>query len=110
MKHLVAFPLESGGSIVIEVDEPEVGGTVRAARGEKLEQAKETVEEALNKILPVTKNVVEKIRDVAHKPEEIEITFGVKLTTTAGAVIASASAEANFEIRMLWTDKKSDQH
>ncbi|HZR44467.1 MAG TPA: CU044_2847 family protein [Ktedonobacteraceae bacterium] len=110
MKHLVAFPLESGGSIVIEVDEPEVGGTVRAARGEKLDQAKETVEEALNKILPVTKNVVEKIRDVAHKPEEIEITFGVKLTTTAGAVIASASAEANFEIRMLWTDKKSDQH
>ncbi len=110
MKHLVAFPLESGGSIVIEVDEPEVGGTVRAARGEKLDQAKETVEEALNKILPVTKNVVEKIRDVAHKPEEIEITFGVKLTTTAGAVIASASAEANFEIRMLWTDKKSYQH
>jgi hypothetical protein len=110
MKHLVAFPLESGGSIVIEVDEPEVGGTVRAARGEKLEQAKETVEEALNKILPVTKNVVEKIRDVANKPEEIEITFGVKLTTTAGAVIASASAEANFEIRMLWTDKPKSDH
>ena len=29
MKHLVEFPLEEGGSIVVEIDEPETGGTVR---------------------------------------------------------------------------------
>ncbi len=32
MKHLVEFPLEEGGSIVVEIDEPETGGTVRAGR------------------------------------------------------------------------------
>jgi len=57
---LVEFPLEEGGSIVVEVDEPETGGTVRAGRADTIEKAKETLEEALNKVVPVTKSVVEK--------------------------------------------------
>ena len=36
MKHLVEFPLAEGGSIVVEVDEPESAGTIRAARGETI--------------------------------------------------------------------------
>jgi len=33
MKRLIEFPLEDGGAIVVEVDEPEPpGGVVRAAR------------------------------------------------------------------------------
>ncbi len=91
MKHLVEFPLEDGGSVVIEVDEPETSGTVRASRGDTLAKAKETLEEALNNVLPVTKSVVE------------------KLTTTAGAVIASATAEANFDVTLRWTGKAKDE-
>jgi len=91
MKHLVEFPLEDGGSVVIEVDEPETSGTVRASRGDTLAKAKETLEEALNNVLPVTKSV------------------GVKLTTTAGAVIASATAEANFDVTLRWTGKAKDE-
>src|SRR5205085_2989244 len=98
MKHLVEFPLEEGGSIVVEIDEPETGGTVRAGREDKIEQARETFEGALNKVLPVTKTVVEKLRGMTSRPNEIEVTFGVKLSTVAGAVIASASAEANFGV------------
>ncbi len=43
---LVAFPLEEGGNIVIEIDELETGGTVRAGREDTIEKAKETFEEA----------------------------------------------------------------
>jgi hypothetical protein len=103
MKHLVEFPLEEGGSIVVELDEPEMGGAVRAGREGKIEQARETFENALNKVLPVTKTVVEKLRGMASKPDEIEVTFGVNLSTMAGAVIASASAEANFGVTVRWT-------
>ncbi len=109
MKHLVEFPLEDGGSVVIEVDEPETSGTVRASRGDTLAKAKETLEEALNNVLPVTKSVVEKLRSIGNKPDEIEIAFGVKLTTTAGAVIASATAEANFDVTLRWTGKAKDE-
>jgi hypothetical protein len=109
MKHLVEFPLEDGSTVVIEIDEPETGGTIRAGRGDTLTKAKETLEEALEKVLPVTKSVVEKLRRIGNRPDEIEVAFGVKLTTTAGAVIASASAEANFDVTLRWseTDKES---
>ena len=92
MKRLVAFPLEEGGNIVIEIDEPETGGTVRAGREDTIERAKETFEEALNKVLPATKTVVEKLRNMASKPDEIEVAFGVNLSTMAGAFIASADS------------------
>jgi hypothetical protein len=103
MKHLVAFPLEEGGSIIIEIDEPETGGTVRAGREGTIEKAKETFEEALNKVLPATKTVVEKLRNMGNRPDEIEVTFGINLSTQAGAFIASATAQANFGVTMRWT-------
>ena len=103
MKRLVEFPLEEGGSIVVEVDEPETGGTVRAGREDTIEKARETFEDALNKVLPATRSVVEKLRGMASKPDEIEVTFGVNLSTMAGAVIASASATANFGVTVRWT-------
>src|SRR6266700_2386164 len=105
MKHLVRFPLQEGGSIVVEVEEPESEGTIRAARGDTIVKAKETLEEALNNVLPVTKSLVEKLRSIGSKPDEIELSFGVKLSTIAGAVIASASAEANFGVTLRWTEK-----
>lgn len=74
MKRLVEFPLEEGGSIVVEIDEPETGGTVRAGREDKIERARETFEEALNKVLPATKKVVGKLRNMESRPDEIEVT------------------------------------
>jgi hypothetical protein len=61
MKHLVEFPLEEGGSIVVEIDEPETGGTVRAGREDKIEKARETFEDTLNKVFPASKTAVENI-------------------------------------------------
>jgi hypothetical protein len=108
MKRLVEFPLEEGGSIVVEIDEPEMGGTVRAGREDKIEQARETFEDALNKVLPVTKTVVEKLRGMTSKPDAIEVTFGVNLSTMAGAFIASASAGANFGVTVRWAGKAEE--
>src|SRR2546421_12955816 len=102
MKHLVEFSLEEGGSIVVEIDESETGGTVRAGREDKIEKAREPFEEALNKVLPATKTVAEKLRSMTNRPDEIEVTFGVNLSTMVGAFIAAASAEANFGVTVRW--------
>jgi NTP-dependent ternary system trypsin peptidase co-occuring protein len=95
-------------SIFEKGDEPESAGTVRAGRGETIVKAKETLEEALNNVLPVTQSIVEKLRSIGNTPDEIEINFGVKLSTAAGAVIAAASAEANFDVTVRWTGKKEE--
>ena len=61
MKRLVEFPLEEGGSILVQIDEPDTGGTIRAGREDTIEKAKDTFEEALNRVLPAAKSVVEKL-------------------------------------------------
>jgi hypothetical protein len=103
MKHLVEFSLADGNQVIIELDELETAGITRAGRGDRIEKAKETFEEALDKVLPATKSVVEKLRNIGNKPDEIEVMFGINLSTVAGAIIASASAEANFSVTLRWT-------
>jgi hypothetical protein len=108
MKRLVEFPLEQGGSIVVQIDEPDSGGTVRAGREETIERAKETFEEALHRILPVATSVVEKLRSIGSKPDAIEVNFGINLSTRAGAFIASAAAEANFGVMVRWSGTSNE--
>ena len=108
MKRLVEFPLEEGGSILVQIDEPDTGGTVRAGRDETIEKARETFEEALNRVLPAAKSVVEKLQSMASKPDEIEVSFGINLSTQAGAFIALASAAANFGVTVRWTSASKE--
>src|SRR5215467_13763262 len=81
MKRLVEFPLQEGGSVVVQLDEPDIGGTVRAARGDTIVQATETLEDALNKVLPAARSIVEKLEGM--RPNEIEMTFGISLSFKA---------------------------
>jgi hypothetical protein len=97
---LVEFPLEDDTRVIIEVHEPD--GPVRAGAKEKIEQAKETLEEALHKVLPATKRVMEKIRQTGGHADEIEVSFGINLSTVAGAFLAAAGAQANFSVTMRW--------
>ena len=107
MKRLIEFPLQEGGSILVEVDEPEPeGGVVKAARpGEVVARAKETLEEALDKIQPAAQSVITKLRGLHDAPNEIEVEFGIKLSAEAGAFIASAGVEANYKVTLKWSNK-----
>jgi predicted RNase H-like HicB family nuclease len=102
MKRLVEFPLQGGGSIFVQIDEPETSGTVRASRGDTIEKARETLEDALNKVLPATHSIVEKLQSM--RPTEIEVTFGITLSLQAGAFI-TAGSDANFGVTVRWTGK-----
>lgn len=106
MKHFVKFNMEDGTPIIVEVDDPETGGTTRVSRrpGEIAEEAKETFEQALSKIRPVTEKVITTLRGLAQKPDEIEMEFGFSLNATAGVVIASASTEANYKVTLRWAN------
>lgn len=108
MKHFILYQLEEGGTIAIEVDEAETGGTTRASRrpGEIVEEAKESFEQALSKIRPATEKVIASLQGLAHKPEEIEMEFGFSLNASAGVVIASASTEANYKVTLRWKGEK----
>ena len=111
MKRLVEFPLQEGGTLLVEVDEPEGyaetttrGGVVKASRPSEIaDKAKDTFEDALDKIKPAAQSIIGKLRELHDAPDEIGVEFGIKLSAEAGAFIASAGVEANYKVTLKWT-------
>lgn len=99
VKRIVEFPLESGDSILVEVDEP----SDRIGLGDEIvEKAQKTFESALNAIKPVASTVINKVRSLNEPADEVEVKFGIKMTAGMGAVIASGKGEVNYEITLKW--------
>jgi hypothetical protein len=106
VKRLVSYPLEGGDSVLIEVEDS-AGASV--TRGLHADQVIETVgnsfEAAIEAIKPAAAAIAGKFRDFAGAPEDVEVEFGLKFTGQAGAIIASASTEAQFRVKMVWKGK-----
>jgi hypothetical protein len=94
---LVKFDLGDDGTVVAEVDDTEPG-VDRAARG--ADQLK-TAAATLSQVRGVAVAAVQQFRDVEH-PDEIEIEFGIRLTVTAGAVLAKSSIDGHIQVRIAW--------
>ena len=103
MKRHVEFPLEGDGSVVVEVDEPEGAGAVRAGREADLpEKAQLTFEQALGRVQPAAEAIITKQRDLSDAPDQVGVEFGLKLNAAAGAIVASAGVEANYKVTLTW--------
>jgi hypothetical protein len=110
VKRLVEFPLQEGGTLLVEVDEPEgyaettTRGVVKAARPVEIaDKAQVTFEDALDKIKPAAQAIIDKLRALSDAPDEIDVEFGIKLSAEVGAFIASAGVEANYTVTLKWT-------
>jgi hypothetical protein len=98
---LVRFPLESGGSVAIEVDEPH--GTVRASKATNaVKEAGASFERALAEVRNAASAALGQFRSMAQQPDEVEIKFGVKVDAQVGAVIAKTGLQGQFEIKLKW--------
>jgi hypothetical protein len=105
MKRLVEFPLDEGGSVLIEVDEPPAGPTMRGLgkdHSSLVEQADKTFEDATAAVTPAARSLIARLRSIDNPPDEVGIEFGVRLSAQTGAFIASVAAEANFTVSMTW--------
>jgi|SRR5215467_5646171 hypothetical protein len=105
VKRLVEFPLEDGGTVVVEVDEPPgipvtrgIGKDHSALVGE----ADKTFEAATAAVTPAARSLIARLRAIDNPPDEVSIQFGVQLSAQTGAFIASAAAAANFTVSMTW--------
>ena len=105
----IEFPLEDGTFIVVEVPENEGYGSWRDPSGEgALAKAVNTLEQAIDKVKPAAEIVLSKFANLAERPTEIEIEFGLKLNAQVGAIIASGSVEANYVVKLKW--KRSEKY
>ena len=109
MSSIVEFPLDAGGTVLVDVDEVARIGSVRRgiAPSELITRADQSVEAAFARVKPAAAALVADLRSVADPPDQIEVTFGIKLSGELGAVIAKTAAEANFSVRLSWSRQQA---
>lgn len=111
MKQLVQFTLEDDkGTILVEVDAPEQGGTtkrVSTKSAKTVKMATQSFETALDKVKPTANAVVSKLRDLTIEPDELGVEFGLKFSAESDLILASAGVEANFKVTLTW--KKNEK-
>ena len=102
MKRAIEFATESGEAVLVEVEDRAAEGTMRGSRGGDIAgKAARTFEQALASIKPAAEAVVAAVTTLAEKPDQVQVTFGLKLTATI-AMIAATGAEGNFAVTLTW--------
>ena len=103
MRRLVEFPLQDGGSVLVEVHEDVLAaGVTRGLGGRVVEQAQHSFEQAVGRVQPAVQTLIARLRQMADRPEEVRVEFGLQLSAEAGAFVAAASSTGHFQVTMIW--------
>lgn len=111
MAHYLRYQTGDGEIILVAVEgtaEVLQEGVVKAGWvGEKAQDTVEKVqtkfEDAMNAVRQNAQVIMDKVKALSDKPDEVEVTFGLKATGELGNfAVAKASAEANYTITMTW--------
>lgn len=108
MRRLVEFPSETGEPILVEVEDVGLAGGTRRGLSTSavLERAQTSFEDALDKARPMASSLVGKLHAIGdaagNPPDEVQVEFGIVLNAEAGAILAAASAGANYKVTMSW--------
>lgn len=104
MSRLLNLDLKQGGSVLVEVDEAVRGAVTRGGKpAETVTKVGETFDEVLGQLAPVVRSIVAQLRAAASEADQIEVEFGVKLSTDANVIIARMGGEANLRVGLRWT-------
>jgi len=111
MSEVIKFEDKEIGAIYFEVEEgsqnflkSEKGAMILA--GSKDEEIG-SFEAALDKIRRISTKVIDQIRNVDMRPDEIECKFGIKFNAETGVIFAKASTEGNLEITLTWKNNNN---
>ncbi len=115
MSKYVEFPLEGGGTIVIEsADEPirTSSGFLRPgeAGADVANQAQNSFDASVEAVRQSAELLVTKLRGLSAPPDELEISFSLKASSeTASLVVGKAGADANFGVLLRWRSEKAEK-
>jgi hypothetical protein len=101
MTEMARFVLEDGGEVVVEVD-PGAHTTRVARRDDLVAEAKVSFEKALESVRDAASAALDQLRSMTRQPDEVELKFAVKLSASAGAVIAKTAVDGQFEVKLKW--------
>jgi hypothetical protein len=95
---VATYQLDDSTTVTFEIDPAE--GFRPAGPGQIAGHVREAVAPAIE----AAKEVLDKVKELA--PDEVEVTFGIKVSGGAQWLIARATGEASFEITLTWSPKQ----
>jgi len=101
---VVRYQVGDGSSVLVEVDEDTYGVEAVSRTSEGVLEAGQRLESALASVRDAAQAALEAMSKLS--PETVEVEFGIKLAGEAGALIAKASAEGHFTVRLSWSPGK----
>lgn len=99
---VIELPLETGGSVLFEVEDLTARKTMRGSGPESVKQVTTTFESVIGKLKPVVETVARELASLANAPDAVEVEFAVKLSADAGVIIARAGSEASLRVKVGW--------
>ena len=103
MTQLVEFPVGSGQSVLVQVEDSPAGPVTRGIGTQSIAtRASQSFEDAIGRVRPAAEAIVAQLRSLAVAPDEVGVEFGLELSAEAGAFIAAASTRANFKVSVTW--------
>lgn len=104
------FTIDENTPILVEfTPAPGVTRTALSSPAELAQQSEKAIESAMNTMVAMARRISSTMNAISDKPSTVEVDFGLKLTANAGALVASASTEASFVVKMTWTRKEKAQ-
>jgi len=115
----VEFPLEDGGSILIEtpdLQEKVQSGFVKSGQGEAAREAAlpagRSFDASVENVRKAAELLVTKLRTISTPPDEMTVSFGLKASGDLGSLaIGKVGGEANYAVTLKWKkeERKSDE-
>jgi hypothetical protein len=100
MAELVRFEVTSGHDVLVETDDVDEG-LVPVARGhDGIVEAGSAFSAHIGSIRDAVRDALKELREIS--PDEVTVSFGIKFTAEAGAVIAKTSLEGTLGVEMVW--------
>ena len=102
MTQLLRFPT-ADGHVVVEVSETEPGVRPAGRAAGVVTDVGRRFEDALSEVRDAAASALDVFRDGRLNPDEVSITFGVRLNAEAGAVIAKTTVEGHLTVALKWS-------
>lgn len=92
---VVTYTVDDGTEVRFEIEPTE--GFAPAGVDEVAGRVRGAVEPAVL----AARAVLERVRDLS--PQQVQVSFGIKVTGTANWLVAKAATEGNFQVTLSWT-------
>ncbi|MEU8073356.1 MULTISPECIES: CU044_2847 family protein [unclassified Micromonospora] len=99
---LMRVRTEDGEEVFFEIRRQDTGFG-EAGLDEHIVEARRRFETGLREINIAAQKALATFRAAAHRPDDIEIEFGVNFTAEAGAVFAKTGMDAHLTVKLTWS-------